>query len=145
MFQIGDSLREARTRRGLSAADVQTGIRIRERYLTALEEEQWEMLPGDAYTEGLPAHVRGVPRPRRPAYIDEYNAAPGAASRPPTEGLPAAAARPAAADASCRGVVLAAAVAGSPPGGSRRPPRPPVAPPASGAGGGARRRRKAGR
>ena len=41
MFDIGASLREARTRRGLSSADVQKGIRIRERYLTALEEERW--------------------------------------------------------------------------------------------------------
>ena len=53
MFAIGDSLREARTRRGLSAADVQKGIRIRERYLTALEEERWELLPGEAYTKGF--------------------------------------------------------------------------------------------
>jgi hypothetical protein len=53
MFQIGPSLREARTRRGLSPADVHKAIRIRERYLTALEEERWEMLPGDAYTKGF--------------------------------------------------------------------------------------------
>lgn len=53
MFQIGPSLREARMRRGLSAADVHKAIRIRERYLTALEEERWDMLPGDAYTKGF--------------------------------------------------------------------------------------------
>src|SRR3981189_418799 len=53
MFAIGDSLREARTRRGLSPADVHKSIRIRERYLTALEEERWELLPGEAYTKGF--------------------------------------------------------------------------------------------
>jgi len=74
MFQIGDSLREARTRRGLSAADVQTGIRIRERYLTALEEEQWEMLPGEAYAKGFLRTYAEFLGLDGDLYIDEYNA-----------------------------------------------------------------------
>ena len=74
MFQIGDSLREARTRRGLSAADVQTGIRIRERYLTALEEEQWQMLPGEAYTKGFLRTYAEFLGLDGELYIDEYNA-----------------------------------------------------------------------
>ena len=74
MFQIGDSLREARTRRGLSAADVQTGIRIRERYLTALEEEHWEMLPGEAYTKGFLRTYAEFLGLDGELYIDEYNA-----------------------------------------------------------------------
>ena len=48
MFEIGPSLREARKRRGLTSEDVQKAIRIRDRYLNALEEERWELLPGDA-------------------------------------------------------------------------------------------------
>jgi cytoskeletal protein RodZ len=48
MFEIGASRREARTKRGLAAADVQKELRIRERYLTALEERQWHLLPGEA-------------------------------------------------------------------------------------------------
>ncbi len=74
MFQIGDSLREARTRRGLSAADVQTGIRIRERYLMALEEEQWELLPGEAYTKGFLRTYAEFLGLDGELYIDEYNA-----------------------------------------------------------------------
>ena len=74
MFEIGDSLREARTRRGLSAADVQTGIRIRERYLTALEEEQWELLPGEAYTKGFLRTYAEFLGLDGELYIDEYNA-----------------------------------------------------------------------
>ena len=74
MFQIGDSLREARTRRGLSAADVQTGIHIRERYLTALEEEHWEMLPGEAYTKGFLRTYAEFLGLDGELYIDEYNA-----------------------------------------------------------------------
>jgi cytoskeleton protein RodZ len=53
MFDIGASLREARTRRGLSLDDVAGGLRIRERHVTALEEERWELLPGEAYAKGF--------------------------------------------------------------------------------------------
>lgn len=53
MFEIGASLREARMRRGLSSEDVQKAIRIRDRYLHAIEEEHWELLPGDAYVKGF--------------------------------------------------------------------------------------------
>ncbi len=74
MFPIGDSLREARTRRGLSAADVQKGIRIRERYLTALEEEHWEMLPGEAYAKGFLRTYAEFLGLDGELYIDEYNA-----------------------------------------------------------------------
>jgi cytoskeletal protein RodZ len=74
MFAIGDSLREARTRRGLSSADVQKGIRIRERYLTALEEEKWELLPGEAYTKGFLRTYAEFLGLDGNLYIDEYNA-----------------------------------------------------------------------
>jgi cytoskeleton protein RodZ len=74
MFAIGDSLREARTRRGLSAADVQKGIRIRERYLTALEEENWDLLPGEAYAKGFLRTYAEFLGLDGNLYIDEYNA-----------------------------------------------------------------------
>jgi hypothetical protein len=73
MFAIGDSLREARTRRGLSAADVHKSIRIRERYLTALEEERWEILPGEAYTKGFLRTYAEYLGLNGNLYIDEYN------------------------------------------------------------------------
>src|SRR5437899_9809559 len=73
MFAIGDSLREARNRRGLSAADVQKGIRIRERYLTALEEERWELLPGEAYTKGFLRTYAEFLGLNGTLYIDEFN------------------------------------------------------------------------
>jgi len=73
MFQIGASLREARTRRGLSSADVQKAIRIRERYLTALEEERWELLPGDAYAKGFLRTYAEFLGLDGDLYIDEWN------------------------------------------------------------------------
>ena len=74
MFQIGPSLREARTRRGFSPADVHKAVRIRERYLTALEEERWDMLPGDAYTKGFLRTYAEFLGLNGQLYIDEYNA-----------------------------------------------------------------------
>jgi cytoskeletal protein RodZ len=74
MFAIGDSLREARARRGLSSAEVQKGIRIRERYLTALEEERWELLPGEAYTKGFLRTYAEFLGLDGNLYIEEYNA-----------------------------------------------------------------------
>ena len=53
MFQLGSSLREARLRRGLDLADVERATRIRSRYLAALEEERFDVLPGEAYAKGL--------------------------------------------------------------------------------------------
>lgn len=74
MFQIGASLREARTRRGLTPADVHKAVRIRERYLTAIEEERWEMLPGDAYTKGFLRTYAEFLGLNGQLYIDEFNA-----------------------------------------------------------------------
>ena len=73
MFEIGDSLREARTRRGLSLTTSQKGLRIRERYLTALEEERWELLPGEAYTKGFLRTYAEFLGLDGNLYVDEYN------------------------------------------------------------------------
>jgi cytoskeletal protein RodZ len=74
VFQIGESLRDARTRRGFTPADVHKAIRIRERYLTALEEERWDMLPGEAYTKGFLRTYAEHLGLNSQLYIDEYNA-----------------------------------------------------------------------
>jgi cytoskeletal protein RodZ len=73
MFEIGGSLREARLKRGLSPADVQKAIRIRDRYLQALEEERWELLPGDAYVKGFLRTYADYLGLDGSLYVDEYN------------------------------------------------------------------------
>jgi cytoskeleton protein RodZ len=73
VFEIGASLREARLRRGLSAEDVQKAIRIRDRYLTALEEEQWELLPGTAYVKGFLRTYAEFLGLDGTLYLDEFN------------------------------------------------------------------------
>ncbi len=73
VFDIGPSLREARIKRGLEPADVQKAIRIRDRYLQALEEERWELLPGDAYVKGFLRSYADFLGLDPNLYIDEYN------------------------------------------------------------------------
>jgi Helix-turn-helix domain/RodZ C-terminal domain len=74
MFEIGGSLREARLKRNLTPADVQKAIRIRDRYLQALEEERWELLPGDAYVKGFLRTYADYLGLDGNLYVEEYNA-----------------------------------------------------------------------
>jgi cytoskeleton protein RodZ len=73
MFEIGGSLREARLKRNLTSADVQKAIRIRDRYLQALEEERWELLPGDAYVKGFLRTYADYLGLDGSLYVEEYN------------------------------------------------------------------------
>jgi cytoskeletal protein RodZ len=53
VFEIGSSLRQARQQRELSVADVERSTRIRAKYLAALEEDSFDVLPGPAYVRGF--------------------------------------------------------------------------------------------
>jgi hypothetical protein len=53
LFEIGNTLREARLRRGLDIADCESATKIRAKYLRALEEEQFEVLPGSMYVKSF--------------------------------------------------------------------------------------------
>ena len=46
MPEIGETLREARMRRRIDMAEVESATKIRAKYLRALESEEWELLPG---------------------------------------------------------------------------------------------------
>jgi cytoskeleton protein RodZ len=50
---IGATLREARSRRKADLSEVEAAIKIRVRYLRAMENEEWDVLPGGAYTRGF--------------------------------------------------------------------------------------------
>jgi len=50
---IGVTLREARNRRKVDLSEVEAAIKIRVRYLQAIENEEWDALPGSAYTRGF--------------------------------------------------------------------------------------------
>lgn len=53
MVGIGDSLREARLRQRLELVEIERRTRIRARFLAALEEERFELLPGEVYAKGF--------------------------------------------------------------------------------------------
>jgi cytoskeleton protein RodZ len=92
---IGATLREARNRRKLDLAEVEAAIKIRPRFLSALENEEWDVLPGGAYTRGFIrtyAAYLGLDGER---LADEYRraTAPSGGDRPPRriEPVPASA------------------------------------------------------
>jgi hypothetical protein len=94
MFEIGSSLREARMRRGLELSQVERDTRIRPRYLMALEEEQFDVLPGPAYTRGFLrtyADYLGLDSQR---FIDEYNSRFAPAAEEPAGAVPVRIQRP---------------------------------------------------
>src|SRR5215208_5812045 len=49
MPSIGETLREARMRQRLDIADVEARTKIRAKYLRALENEEFGMLPGSTF------------------------------------------------------------------------------------------------
>jgi cytoskeleton protein RodZ len=53
MFEIGDALREARTRRQPTLRDAQEATRIRLKHLAALEDERFDELPEEVYVKGF--------------------------------------------------------------------------------------------
>jgi hypothetical protein len=50
---VGSILREARNRRKVDLSTVEEATRIRVRFLRALENEEWDVLPGGVYTRGF--------------------------------------------------------------------------------------------
>jgi cytoskeletal protein RodZ len=72
MFEIGATLREARERRQLTYEQVEAEIKIRARYLRALEEEEFDSLPSGTYVRGfLRAYASYLGLDGR-LFVDEY-------------------------------------------------------------------------
>lgn len=53
MFEIGNTLREARLRRGLDILDCEAETKIRTKYLRAMEDEQFDLMPSPTYVRGF--------------------------------------------------------------------------------------------
>lgn len=73
MFEIGNSLREARLRQGLEIPRIEAETKIRGKYLRALEEEQFDVLPGDTYVKGFLRTYADYLGLDGQLYLDEYN------------------------------------------------------------------------
>jgi transcriptional regulator with XRE-family HTH domain len=53
MSDIGQTLREARMRARIDMSEVETRTKIRARYLRAIENEEWDLLPGPVYIKSF--------------------------------------------------------------------------------------------
>ena len=53
MFEIGNSLREARVRQGLEYPQIELATKIRAKYIRALEDEHFGVLPAHTYVKGF--------------------------------------------------------------------------------------------
>jgi cytoskeletal protein RodZ len=73
MFEIGNSLREARVRRGIDFAQAELATKIRGKYLRALEEEQFTLLPAQTYIKGFLRTYAEYLGLDGQLYVDEYN------------------------------------------------------------------------
>ena len=53
MFEIGNSLRQARERQQLEFRQLEADTKVRAKYLRALEEERFDVLPAESYARGF--------------------------------------------------------------------------------------------
>ena len=72
MFEIGNSLREARERQGLGYPEIELATKIRAKYIRALEEEDFTSIPGDAYIRGFLRSYAEYLGLDGDVYVDEY-------------------------------------------------------------------------
>jgi helix-turn-helix protein/uncharacterized protein DUF4115 len=73
VFEIGNSLREARLRQGLEFPELEQATKIRGKYLRALEQEEFEQLPGPTYVKGFLRSYAEYLGLDGQLYVDEYN------------------------------------------------------------------------
>ncbi|MHB8641938.1 MAG: helix-turn-helix domain-containing protein [Gaiellaceae bacterium] len=73
MFEIGASLREARLRQGLEFVQAEAGTKIRGKYLRALEDEQFAVLPAQTYVKGFLRSYAEYLGLDGQLYVDEFN------------------------------------------------------------------------
>ena len=73
MFDIGSSLRDARLRQNLDFPELEERTKIRPKYLRALEDERFDILPAPTYVRGfLRSYAESLGLDGQP-FVDEYN------------------------------------------------------------------------
>lgn len=53
MAEIGETLREARMRARIDISEIESQTKIRAKYLRAIENEEWDLLPGPTYVKSF--------------------------------------------------------------------------------------------
>jgi cytoskeletal protein RodZ len=73
VFEIGNSLREARLRAQVDFPEAEHVTKIRAKYLRALEDERFELLPSHTYVKGFLRSYADYLGMEGQLYVDEYN------------------------------------------------------------------------
>lgn len=82
MFEIGATLREARVRKRLTLQQVEEDTKIRTKYLQALEDEDFDVLPGRAYAKGFLGSYASYLGLDPQTMLDEFNSRHGTEDDP---------------------------------------------------------------
>src|SRR5258705_6258903 len=73
MPAIGATLREARMRAHIDISEIESATKIRAKYLRALENEEWDLLPGPTYVKSfLRTYAEALGLDAR-LLLEEYN------------------------------------------------------------------------
>ena len=108
--EIGSTLRDARNRRKIDLSEVEETTKIRVRFLRAMENEEWDVLPGDIYTRAFIktyASYLGLDGER---LAESYRGEGGAPDRAPSRVEPALSARRQPARSRAGGRILAVVI-----------------------------------
>lgn len=81
-MEIGEVLKGARTRQGLDIRTVEERTKIRTKYLRALENEDWDVLPSPAYAKGFLYTYARLLGLDADALVDEFRRQVEVPSRP---------------------------------------------------------------
>jgi helix-turn-helix protein/uncharacterized protein DUF4115 len=82
VFEIGNSLREARVRQQIELGEAELSTKIRARYLRALEEESFDALPAQTYVKGFLRTYADYLGLDGQLYVDEFNSRFGDGEEP---------------------------------------------------------------
>ena len=111
MFEIGNSLREARLRQELDLARVEDDTKIRAKYLQALEDERFDVLPAETYVKGFLRTYAEYLGLDGQIYVDEFNSRVARAEEPAVSSAPTRKPRQRASESSFVVIALAGIVA----------------------------------
>jgi cytoskeleton protein RodZ len=111
VFEIGNSLREARLRQGIDYPQVEADTMIRSKYLQSLEEERFEVLPGETYVKGFLRTYADYLGLDGQLYVDEFNSRFASSEEPLPHPRTSARARTRTVEANFVAVALAGIVA----------------------------------
>jgi cytoskeleton protein RodZ len=83
MAEIGATLREARMRARIDVSEIEASTKIRAKYLRALENEEWDLLPGSTFVKSFLRTYAAALGLDGKALVEEYRLSYERPSEPP--------------------------------------------------------------